>query len=518
MNHLVSRVFVLFLVAISLTPRSAAAQVRNSPDISAQDKKRLERFEKQVDELRTLLKIPGMSAAIVKDQKVLWAKGYGFADLENRIPATPDTLFHLASITKTFGATLIMQLVEQGKLSLDEPMSHYSSDFKDDSVKIKHIISHTSEGTPGERYQYSGNRYDYLTAVIEKKFGKPFLNVTVETFFDPLGMSSSVPYHNVVVDTNKWISSLGKDRLDRYQKNLTRLAQPYTYYGNGEIIHDDYPGRGFIGAAAGYLSTVLDMAKYDAAIDRHVFLKKETQEKAWTAFTSNSGQRLPYGLGWYVTDYHGIKLAWHTGHWGTGFTAFYLKVPEKNVTLIMLANSEALIDHLYQRAENITDDVFACNFLRLFVFEDLQGRRLPDPNWKQGTPEFSKEITGLSKQSGGYAYDCERNSQTALTQWLEQRRKSARVAVRVDPRILDTYLGEYQFETLNNRIYTFTREGDKLFFSTATGSKAELLADSESTFFLKTRPYQFIFTKTEGQPAQLKIVQGNLIFLSKRLK
>src|ERR1044071_9472858 len=73
-------------------------------ETSSRDEQRLARFEKQADELRTLLKIPGMSAVIVKDQKVLWAKGFGFADLEKRVPATPDTLFHLASVTKTFAA------------------------------------------------------------------------------------------------------------------------------------------------------------------------------------------------------------------------------------------------------------------------------------------------------------------------------------------------------------------------------------------------------------------------------
>ena len=82
-------------------------------DISTQDKKGIEHFEKQVDDLRTILKVLGMSVVIIKNQKVLWAKGFGFADVENRIPATPTTLFHLASITKTFASTLIMQLVER---------------------------------------------------------------------------------------------------------------------------------------------------------------------------------------------------------------------------------------------------------------------------------------------------------------------------------------------------------------------------------------------------------------------
>ena len=476
------------ILARSLFALALLANASGSLSQTLREKKRLEGFEKQVGDLRVRLKVPGISAVIIKDQKVVWARGFGFADLEKRIPVTPDTLFHLASITKTFGATLIMQLVEQGKLSLDEPVSRYSTEFKDDSVKIKHLLTHTASGTPGERFQYDGNNYDYLTTVIEKKTGKEFEQVVVETFLDPLGMMNSVPYHNVVVDADKWIASLGKERLDRYKKNLETFAQPYTYYGAGEMIRTSYPGRHYRGAAAGLLSTALDMAKYDIAIDRHVFLKKETQEKAWTPFVSNGGKRLPYGLGWFVMNHHGVKLVWHTGHWGTGFSAFYLKVPEKNVSLIMLANSEALIDHQYQIGEVMVDDiinnVFACRFLGLW----------------------------------NLAHDCQKKSQTAVTKWIEQRRASGRIAIRVDPTILETYVGQYQFETLGNRIYTFTREGDKLFFSTTAGSRTELFADSESTFFLKIRPYRFIFTKTEGQPAQLKIVEGQTTFPSKRIK
>ena len=71
-------------------------------------KKRLARFENQVDDLRTLLKIPGLSAVVIKNQEVLWAKGFGYADVENRIAATPDTVYHIASLTKTFAAELVM--------------------------------------------------------------------------------------------------------------------------------------------------------------------------------------------------------------------------------------------------------------------------------------------------------------------------------------------------------------------------------------------------------------------------
>src|SRR5690349_21924892 len=240
----------------------------------------------------------------------------------------------------------------------------------------------------------------------------------VETFLDPLQMTSSVPGQTVVDEPDKWGPVLGKDNLKRYASDLTRLSQPYTLYGDSEILHVPYPGKRFFGAAAGLQSTVLDLAKFDAAIDRHQFLKKETQEKAWTNFVSNSGQRLPHGLGWFVTDYGGIRLIWHYGHWGTGFSAIYLKVPEKNLSLIMLANSEALADHQFQIGEDITDNVFACNFLRLFVSEDSKGQ----------------------------TYDCERKSQMSLAKWRDERRKQARVVIQVDPKILEAYVGQYHFD------------------------------------------------------------------------
>ena len=419
---------------------------------------RVAQFESQVEELRKQLRIPGMSAVIVKDQKVLWAKGFGFADQEKQIAAAPDTLYHIASLTKTFAATLIMQLVEQGKLDLNEPMSHYSSDFKDGSVKIKHLLSHTSEGTPGDRYQYSGNRYDYLTAVIEKKYGKSFREMVARTFFDPLGMSGSVPSHDVVNDA-KWAELLGKDNLERYRSNLTKFALPYTLYGE-EIIRANYPPKG-VGAAAGLLSTVLDLAKFDAAIDQHVFIKAETQAIAWTPFVSNAGKPLPHALGWFSQNYSGTRLIWHYGHWGTGFSATYLKVPEKNLSMILLANSEALSDPFYRNG-GIETNVFACTFLRTFVLADT-----------------------------GNDQGCDRTSGDAVKKWLKYRRENVRKVVKVDPKAFAAYVGRYQLN--EQRTFVVTREGDRLFIDIPRGSISEMFAEAEGKFFLKNFDAQIKF-------------------------
>ena len=471
------RVFRLLAIALLVLAGGASAQTPRA----GEDKLRLERFEKEVDEYRNRLKIPGLSAVIVKEQSVLWAKGFGFADLENRIPATPDTLYHIASLTKTFASTLAMQLVEQGKLDLDEPASHYSGDFKDDSVRIKHLLSHTASGTPGDRFEYDGANYDYVTTAIERKTGKPFVELVVETFFDPLGMTESVPYHNVVKDADKWAASLGAERLGRYGQNLTKLAQPYGYYGAGEILHSTYPPEDSISGAAGLLSTVRDLARYDIAIDRHAFLKEEAQAKAWTPFVSNGGERLPYGLGWFVTDWHGVRLIWHYGQWGTGFSAMYVKIPERNVSVIMLANSEALAGN---GDPDVASNVFVCSFLGLW----------------------------------GYAYDCKLRAEEALTQWVEQRRSEGRVAVAVRPDILESYVGRYQFEALENRIFTISRDGDRLFINRPDGPKLELFAESETKFFSKIRSWRLVFNRPEGQPPQLDIVEGDEVFHSNRIR
>jgi hypothetical protein len=148
---------------------------------------------------------------------------------------------------------------------------------------------------------------------------------------------------------------------------------------------------------------------------------------------------------------------------------------------------------------DMVNNVFACNFLRLFVFEDAQGRRLPDPAWSQNTKEFSSEITRLSKQAKSYAYDCEQTSQTALAKWLENRRKQARLAIQLDPKILDAYVGQYQFADPPNRILTVTREGGRVFIDWPGGCKSELFAEAESKFFLKVRPFPRVFIKMNNR-------------------
>src|SRR5687768_6892295 len=194
MKHKTSSLLALTLTTAvlgqTLFVRASVAEHQNGSSISA----RVARLETQLESLRQELKIPAYSAAIVKDQKVIWAKGFGYADLENKIPATEHTPYHLASLTKTFGSTILMQLVQDGKIKLDDPVSRYGITLESDGViRVRHLLSHTSEGNPGERYSYNGNRFAELDKVVQRASGKSFGELLIANILEPLGMDETAP-------------------------------------------------------------------------------------------------------------------------------------------------------------------------------------------------------------------------------------------------------------------------------------------------------------------------------------
>lgn len=473
----------------------------------AQDKERLARFARQLEDLRAKLKIPGLSAAIVRNQQVLWAKGFGFADPQNKIPAAPDTPYRIASLTKTFASMLALQLIEQGKLDLDEPIAKYSvefqNNFKNAAIKVRHVFTHTSHGDPGASYRYDGNRFSYLTEVIEKAAGQPFRTLLAQNILDKLGMHDSVPGQNVLDERAQATSALGAENVKRYERALSRLAKPHRLYGT-EIIPTVYPSRR-ISASAGLISTVLDLAKYDAAIDRHLFIKPETQARAWTPAVATGGQTLPYGLGWFVQQHQGVRLVWHYGYWPDSFSALLVKAPKQNVTFILLANSDGLSAPFNGLGRgDVTSSAFALEFLRLFVYEDRLGRMLPDPPWSPAHEQFQTEIARL--QTEGYRYERESDAHDDLSDWLNARRAGVRREIKLDPKIYDAYLGQYELRP--GRVMTISRQGDKLIGQMPGEAQVELFPEAETKFFLKVIEAQLQFIKDEkGQVTHLELRQ-----------
>jgi CubicO group peptidase (beta-lactamase class C family) len=398
---LVALILAIAVVGQNFFVRSTVAEHQNGSSFSA----RLARFETQLESLRQDLKIPAYSAAIVKDQKVIWAKGFGYADVENKIPATEHTAYHLASLTKTFASTILMQLVQEGKIKLDDPVSKYGIVLESNGViKVRHLFSHTSEGNPGEQYHYNGNRFAELDKVIQKAGGKSFAELLISNILDPLGMNETAPNVPRTVSTGSPTNTddgarsgalITEKHQQRFDTVVKILAQPYALDREFKITKISYPQS--FSASAGLISTVLDMAKYDIAIDQNKFLSKETQQLAFTPTVSTKGETLPYGLGWFTTNYKGTKMLWHYGYW-TGNSSFILKVPEQKMTFIIMANSDNLSRPTDLGAGNALSSAVGMAFLKTFIFPEKFGETIPEINWSAPVAELKKQLNVLSSK------------------------------------------------------------------------------------------------------------------------
>jgi CubicO group peptidase (beta-lactamase class C family) len=344
-----------------------AQQGGTTGPIASADEARLAQFEQSLDALRRQYRIPALSGAIVSNGQVLWESGFGFQDVENGVSATPDTPYRIASLTKTFASMLLMKCVEQGNLNLNSAIINYTTAIPEPGATVRHVFTHTSESPPGAYYRYNGNRFASLTQVVDACSGRSFREALAKTIFDRLEMRDSVPGQDMEFPSEQVAALFTPETLQRYSNVIKRLAKPYIINSQGQPVLSAYPDRRLT-AAAGIISTVRDLARYDAAIDNHALLRPETQEGAWTNAVSNlTGQRLPYAHGWFVQQYRGERLIWHYGYWNT-FSSLYLKVPGRNVTLILLANSDGLsapFSSALGVSGNVTGSPFANLFLRM---------------------------------------------------------------------------------------------------------------------------------------------------------
>jgi CubicO group peptidase (beta-lactamase class C family) len=280
---------------------------------------KLAALESGLSDIYQQLHMAGMAAGILRGRELLWFKGYGFADLAEKTPVTPDTPFHLASLTKTFASTLLMQLVEQGKLDLETPAATFGIDLKSrGTITVRHLFSHTSGGKPGERYRYDGSRFGQLDRVLEQITGRSFNANLDEIVIRPLDLKNT--------------GRMG-DALE------TKLASPYKLNDAGDLVLGAYPTH--FSSAAGLVASLSDYARYIIALKENRFLWPQTQAIAFAPTTSTKGHVLPYGLGWFVETIKGTKVIWHYGYWDS-ISTLVLMVPEKDLTFLAFANSDAL--------------------------------------------------------------------------------------------------------------------------------------------------------------------------------
>jgi CubicO group peptidase (beta-lactamase class C family) len=345
-------------------------------------------YKLEVVRLQKKYKIPGMSVAILKGQQVIYAAGFGLADIENSIPATTDTPYNIASLSKPFAGAVLMRLVEEGLLDLDSaiadilkntefnygdfkmhgyaeacreiraysqnPQFEYAFLLKDyrcktEKITVRHHLTHTAQGVPGSSYRYNGFLFNFLSLVAEEVSGKSYSELVVDNITAPLEMNRTVPC----------------PQEDLCERILDDRAKYYRIGFGGDFEPSSYPTT--LSASAGIVSTVLDLAKFDVAMDRNLIVSEAAKNMMFTQSISNSGDPLPYGLGWFVQDHKGSKLVWHYGHAPKAYSALILKVPDEEVTLILLANSDGASAPFSLGAGNVLRSPFAVVFLNLFT-------------------------------------------------------------------------------------------------------------------------------------------------------
>src|SRR5688572_16956162 len=151
-------------------------------------------LEVRIERLRVSSHIPAVTAVIAKGQEIVWARGFGTADLATNRPAADTTIYHLASLTKPFASTVILQLVDEGKVSLDDPVSTYGIILPGSgTIRVRHLLSHTSHGVPGTGFRYDGDRFSLVDSVIARAAGKSFAAALQERIISPLGLTRSAP-------------------------------------------------------------------------------------------------------------------------------------------------------------------------------------------------------------------------------------------------------------------------------------------------------------------------------------
>lgn len=410
--------------------------------------------------------IPGLSIAVVRNGEVVRAQGYGLANVELNVAATPETIYQSGSLGKQFTATLVMMLVEEGKMSLDDHIGKYIPDapaiWKD--ITLRHLLTHTSglsntlyeridmrkdytedelvkqiaalplDFQPGEKWNYSNPGYMMLGILVRKATGRFYGDLLREKIFEPLGMATARIIDEADIIPNR---AAGYRHEDGKLKNQEWVAPKLNTTADGSL----------------YL-TVLDLAKWDAALYSEKLLKRASLDLMWTPVKLNGGEAGRYGFGWFLGEVNGHRLIQHGGAW-QGFNSDIARYVDDKLTVIVLANLAGAIPDRIGRG--------------------IAGRYVP-----------------------------------ALA-------PAERTAVPIDPKTFDAYAGEYELGP--GFILNVFRERDR-FWAQATGQqRAEIFPESETSFFLKVVDAQLTFVKDAGGAVtSLVLHQGGGSTEAKKIK
>lgn len=320
-----------------------------------------------LEALRQQAGIPGMSAALVRDGVILWERGYGFQNVPSRIRATPDTPYMIGELSGTLAAVLLLQCVEQRHLELDRPLRTYGIDGPDGSATLRQVLSHTTATADPELdpFVYNPGRFEQLTAVMEHCAPQPYRKSVAHRLLNRLAMKDSVPGTDLEDPLLPLPAGLFEPlELARYRQVLARQAVGYRIDLRGRPERTEVPPVA-MSANGGLVSTVRDLARLDGALDTGLLLLQETLDEAWNPVPGSRGMPSPMGLGWFVQSHRGQRVVWHFGIVPNAYSSLIVKLPERNLTFILLANSDRLNTPFLLQQGDVTRSLFATLFLKL---------------------------------------------------------------------------------------------------------------------------------------------------------
>ncbi len=342
----------------------------------AQDARELTQYVDSVANAAiTERRVAGVSVAVARKGRIVLAKGYGFADLENDVPATAETVFRIGSITKQFTAAAIMRLMEQGKLSLDDTLQHFLPNVptQGNRVTVRHLLNHTSgirsytslgpkwqrvvrldlapdslvtlfadepfDFKPGDAYRYNNSGYFLLGMIIEKLSGKRYGQFLQDEFFTPLGLKSTVYCDQAPL--------------------IKRRAQGYTPRPGAPFVNAEPLSMTQPYAAGSLCSTVTDLVAWTLALSSGKVVSPASYALMTTPGTLNDGKPITYGFGLGMGTVRGHRQVAHNGGIN-GFVSEVHHYPDDSVVTVVLTNTSALtaieLERLVaRRALGITD-------------------------------------------------------------------------------------------------------------------------------------------------------------------
>lgn len=319
-------------------------------------------FEKDIENYAKSINLPGVAVGVVKNGKLTFFKAIGKADSARTENITADHIFGIASVTKSFTSVLLQKMEAEGKLKLNDPIDKFSNKYFtkerwNSKTTLAHIISQTSESEPiGQNFTYNGSKYNLVYNALSTVYNLPDSNGVYRSFcvpieekiLNPLHMNHTLArYKEQDFDTlKKWIVC----PIAWNDKDSVWQSQPVN-------IKKMQSGPGF-----GMMSSINDLVKYSNALDENTLISKERFQKITTPFYSGS----PYGMGWFVHDFEGIKMYWAYGY-GNNDASILLKIPSENLTLIVLSTSSLISESTRMGYGNPLNSPMIISFLRNFL-------------------------------------------------------------------------------------------------------------------------------------------------------